>query len=110
MKKTLLVIGVLTLIACGGSKTAATVQPTVQTLAEHYSEATVDQLTSGKALFEKGCDQCHGLEKSFGVSTDRLAKVVPEMVGKANQKAGQQIIDAEGGSNILHYLLALNTK
>jgi len=112
MKKTLLVISVLTLVACGGTKPAAVevAQPTVETLASHYSDATIDQLNSGKALFEKGCDQCHGLKKSFGVSTDRLAKVVPEMVGKANKKAGQTLISPEGGENVLHYLLALNAK
>lgn len=114
MKKTLLVISTLALFSCGGTKSVAKAEPapepTVEQLASHYSDATVEQLNSGKALFEKGCDQCHGLKKSFGVSTERLAKVVPEMVGKANEKAGQQIIDAEGASNILHYLIALNTK
>ena len=112
MKKTLLVISTLTLLACGGTKSVAeaAVEPTVKELASHYSEATEEQLNSGKALFEKGCDQCHGLKKSFGVSSDRLLAVVPEMVGKANKKAGQTIISPEGGENVLHYLLALNAK
>ena len=114
MKKTLLVISTLALFACGGTKTVSKVEPapepTVAQLASHYENASEEQLNNGKALFEKGCDQCHGLKKSFGVSADKLTKVVPVMVGKANKKAGQTIISPEGGENILHYLLALNAK
>ena len=114
MKKTLLVASTLVLFACGGTKSVTKAEPapepTVAQLASHYTDATEAQLNSGKALFEKGCDQCHGLKKSFGVSSDKLMKVVPNMIGKANKKAGQTIISPEGGENILHYLLALNTK
>ncbi len=114
MKKTLLVISTLTLFACGGTKSVSKAEPvpepTVAQLASHYTNANEDQLNNGKALFEKGCDQCHGLKKSFGVSSERLMKVVPDMVGKANKKAGQTLISSEGGENVLHYLLALNAK
>ncbi|MCT4623733.1 MAG: hypothetical protein N4A46_08930 [Schleiferiaceae bacterium] len=107
MKKTAIILfAVVSIAACSQKKIAA--GPSAQALAENYSEATIDQLENGKALFEKGCDMCHGLEKSFGVSSEKLVKVVPAMVGKANKKAGQELISETGGENILHYLLAAN--
>jgi mono/diheme cytochrome c family protein len=109
MKKTLLALSTVLFFACGGSKEVAEM-PSTQTLAMNYTEATVDQLNSGKVLFEKGCNQCHGLKKSYGVAAEKLTKVVPNMVGKANKKAGQTLIDEKGGENVLHYLLALNSK
>ena len=108
MKKTLLILAAISFFACSKKITIDT--RSSEELAMNYSDASVDQLKSGKALFIKTCNMCHGLEKSYGVSNERLTEVVPGMVGKANKKAGQILISPEGGENILHYLKALNAK
>ena len=106
MKKTLIVCATAIFMACSSSKNVAT--PTVEALAQSYTEASAEQLGNGKMLFEKGCDMCHALKKSYSVSNERLTEIVPKMVGKANKKAGQTLINNEGSADLLHYLLALN--
>lgn len=110
MKKVILFTSLALLFACGSSKILTTTADDAIRLQEEFPNVTASDLEQGKKLFEQYCTICHGAGKSYGVTSAKLQKVVPVMVGKTNKKLRTTAIDKDGSDKILQYLTAVNTQ
>lgn len=63
-------------------------------------------IAEGKSLYEQHCGTCHKLKNPQDFTQEELNKVVPNMVGKTNKKAGSEVISAEKQKALMTYLLA----
>jgi cytochrome c2 len=112
MKKVFYTLSAVFLISCGGSKMATT-SPTITDgdLArgkQTYPDLTMESLNEGKGLFEKQCTQCHAMKKPGSRTAEQWHDIVPKMAGKANKKAGSDVINAQMQESILKYLVTMS--
>lgn len=108
MKKTISILSVLLLVACGGAKVMSVSESDLTRIQANNPEASMAELQEGQSLFERYCQDCHAAAKSYGISKEAIDKVVPAMVNKVNKKAGAQAIDVPGKDKIIQYLYAIN--
>lgn len=86
MKKTISILGLLALVACGSAKLAAPTQAHVDRASEVYPGYTLAEMNEGKGLYEQKCDKCHGLKDPTAFSPDKLMEITPKMVEMANER------------------------
>lgn len=121
MKRLSLATLVLFLAACGGSKSAATSSTTTTNTTSGLTQADADRgaakfpgttlasLIEGKTSYETHCQTCHGLKTPASQTEDGWKKIVPNMVGKVNRKAGKEAISAEMQESILRYVVTMSS-
>lgn len=108
MKK-ISIISTLAILCSCSAKLITPTQSDVDRVSSNYPGYTLADLNQGKAIFMKNCDECHKLKKPSSQSEAEWLEVVPEMIAKANKKAGSTIIDAKSQEQLLKYLLTMRT-
>lgn len=107
MKKTLVFVGILLLIACGTAKKVTLTQADFERADKTYPGITSAELSEGKSIFESNCNQCHTLRKPANKTEEQLKKIVPRMVGKVNRRADKEVIDEKAKETLLKYLVVM---
>lgn len=102
-------------LSCNTTKSTTTATSTEDNAEELFADSkfpgfTKEKFEEGKSLFENNCNLCHGLEESYGKSEEVLAKYVPGMSRKVNDKKGKEVISEEGKKLIFEYLVTINSK
>jgi cytochrome c len=108
MKK-ISVVSIMVILCSCSAKFITPTQSDVDRVANTYSGYTLAELNQGKSIYEQNCNKCHGLKKLSSQSEKDWNEVVPEMVAKANKKAGSIIIDAKAQEQLLKYVLTMRT-
>ncbi|KAB2805437.1 cytochrome c [Phaeocystidibacter luteus] len=108
MKRTISILAVLTLVACGSAKLAAPTQADVDKASDAYPGYTLAQMNEGKGLYEQKCDKCHGLKDPTAFSPEQMREITPKMVEMANER--QQSISADQAELIEKYLVTASMK
>jgi len=103
----LLIAGSALIASCTMSKSAAPSQAKVDAVADKFPGYTLADMTKGKELYESNCQTCHKLAKPASESESAWNHIVPEMVQKTNNKAGKDVLDAEGEKLILRYVITM---
>jgi cytochrome c5 len=104
----LLVAGSALIASCTMSKSAAPSQARVDSVADKFPGYTLADMTKGKELYVSNCQTCHQLAKPDSETESEWNHIVPEMVQKTNNKAGKDVLDAEGEKLILRYLITMS--
>jgi len=94
----------VSLVNCSSSKsasssTAATEQPAAERIEEIKKSYTADQLDEGKVLTVANCQKCHKMKEPSTRSFDKLERVLPSMIKKAN-------LTEQQGALVRAYMLA----
>jgi cytochrome c5 len=110
MSKTLSILSVMILFACGTVKLIAPTQADADRGAKKYGSMTLADLNRGKMIYEQNCNKCHSLKDPASKDEMKWGKIVPGMVKKVNNKAGEQLIDPQSQEVLLHYLVTMGTK
>ncbi len=108
MKKIGIISAMVILCSCS-AKFITPTQVDVDRVSSTYPGYTLTDLNQGKSIYEQNCNKCHGLKKLSSQSEKDWNVVVPEMVAKANKKAGSTIIDAKAQDQLLKYILTMRT-
>ena len=74
------------------------------------TKATSNEFASAKIMFETTCIKCHALKDASLYTAEKLQKIVPKMVIKANKKSGSTIINSEQEALLLKYLTSISKK
>jgi cytochrome c5 len=94
------VFAVALIAACTGTKkTAGSAGQTADNLA-----ALDPSFAKGKHIYESNCARCHALKAPVSRSETEWATIVPNMVGRANRKAGAVVINDADQAILLDYL------
>lgn len=96
-------------VACS-PKIVTPMQADIDRVAAKHPTYTLANVQQGKVLYEQQCTACHGLKKPTAYSEAAWQKIVPNMVIKANKKAGKQAISPAQQALILEYLLTMTQK
>lgn len=113
MKKQILVIALLALVACkskkGGETTSGPTQADADRGAQKFSGYTLADLNSGKSLYEGHCGNCHGLKNPASRNEEQWRHEVKVMAPKANRKAGSTVIGDKEQELIVRYLVTMGS-
>ncbi len=101
MKKTLVLILSILLVACASYKPITPTQSDVEKASTFSTGVTIDDLNQGKAIFETKCHKCHSLKRPFRKSGDEIEAALPKMAKRAKLDGHQEEL-------VLNYLLAVN--
>ena len=108
MKKTMFVLAITVLAACGTNKVLTHSQLDVDRGAKKYQGLTLADLNQGKMIYEKSCGNCHGLKKIESRNEEQWKSIVPDMVKKTNKKAGKEEINSDQQQVLLKYLITMS--
>jgi hypothetical protein len=108
MRKSLVVLCILTLTACS-VKLAAPEQSDVDRVIAKYPGYNLADLREGKALFQQTCDRCHQLKNPRSRDESKWNEIVPIMIKKLNTKEGKEVIDGNQQEKILRYLVTMSS-
>ena len=113
MKKPIVFLSVLFLIACGPVKLLIPTQTDADRGATKYTGYTLDELNQGKLIYEQNCKSCHRLKKPTSFPEKKWSKIVPDMVKKTNKwaakKPGRKSLNEKEQETILRYILVMST-
>ncbi|HTB25594.1 MAG TPA: hypothetical protein VK711_09485 [Puia sp.] len=109
MKKTLFILFISVLAACGTVKLAAPQQSDIDRVSTKYPGYTLAELNDGKALFQQTCDRCHKLKNPTSRDETKWDAIVPKMIKKLNNKEGKTVIDEKQQESILKYLVTMSS-
>ncbi|MCB0430970.1 MAG: hypothetical protein H6585_06105 [Flavobacteriales bacterium] len=114
MKKSTVILCALALAAAckstkvtkdgAGASSSGLTQSDADRGAAKFDGLTLAQLERGKEIDDKYCTACHAKKNYKEIGFDKLNGVVPNMVGKANKKAGAEVISTEDGEALLRYI------
>ena len=107
--KSIILLCSLILASCAASQVMMPSQTDVNRVSAKYPNYTLAELNQGKALYEKNCGNCHGLKKPTSRDEAQWNHIVPEMVEKANKKAGKEEITAKDQELIIKYLVTMGS-
>ena len=97
------------LAACGAAKVASTLSNDTLTVGQSiYPDLTMEQLNHGKEIYETQCNVCHGLKSFEGYDQASWGNIVPNMVEKANKKAGSSVISDADQQDLLRYVVTMS--
>jgi hypothetical protein len=65
---------------------------------------TLTEYQAGEALYQTQCSRCHTLHPASILNEEQWAAVIPNMAGKANRKAGGEVVTKAGEQAIFRYL------
>lgn len=102
MKKLVVPILLLALVACGTSKMALT-QADADRGAQKFSGLTLADLNQGKTDAETFCAKCHQYKKPQTRTEEQWREIVPRMAKKNGSN-----IDAKTEKSILAYLVTMS--
>ena len=108
MKKAVLLVPVLFLLACQAVLLTTPSQSDIERVAEKYPNYTLVELQEGKKQYEKHCQTCHGLKNPRKESEEEWKEIVPEMVHKAKKKRNI-VIDIAAEEVILKYVITMSS-
>ena len=108
MKKSFYLLLMLSFIACS-VKLVAPAQSDVDRVAGKYNGYTLNELNTGKALFEQTCNRCHRLKNPVSRNEGKWEKIVPVMIKKLNKKEGKEFINNVQEESILRYLITMSS-
>ncbi|MEI6310872.1 MAG: hypothetical protein WCP57_01300 [Bacteroidota bacterium] len=91
-------------------KKGAITQEDADNISKKMSLTTVADLNNGGTIYSAECGVCHGLKKPNARSEDEWKAIVPNMVQKANTKAGKIQITPGQEQLILKYLVVMCNK
>jgi hypothetical protein len=91
-------------------KKGAFTQEDADNISKKISITTVEELNNGGIIYNAECGVCHGLKKASARSEDQWKAIVPDMVQKANAKAGKTQITPGQEQLILKYLIVICNK
>jgi cytochrome c2 len=106
MKRSVYLLGLLFLAACS-SKILSPTQADVDAMKETDPDLTLADLEAGKAAYKDYCNMCHGYYSPANYSEEQLEKIIPNMVGKVNEKSGSMVINDQMQRQLLQYALAV---
>lgn len=119
MKKSLLLLALISLVACKSKKAIAESKKTTEPVASMpdpvgigatiYSGYTKADFDSGKNLYENNCGSCHGLKSPASLNESMWKGAVANMAPKVNSNAGREIIGEKEKDLILKYLVSAGT-
>jgi cytochrome c5 len=109
MKKSLIILFLTVLTACGTVKLAAPQQSDVNRVSAKYPGYNLAELNDGKTLFQQTCDRCHRLKNPTSRDENKWSEIVPKMIGKLNKKEGKTVIDPQQQESILKYLITMSS-
>lgn len=69
----------------------------------------MEQLDAGRSIFQENCNLCHGYYQPNTEPEDEWLEIVPNMVGKVNQKLGTEKISAKDQELLLRYVITMST-
>lgn len=107
MKKIILTLSVVAVLASCAAKMPIASQADVDRIQSKYPGYTMEDLNHGKAIFEQHCSECHKLKNPTKFSEEQLQKTVPMMVQKVNKKH-PNAIDENSKDMILKYMITMS--
>ena len=107
MKKTIIFIFIVTVLAACSAKITMMSESDASRAAKKISGTTLANLNEGKTNYEANCGLCHGLKKPDARTEEQWKSIVPRMVNQVNKKMGKEEIDAQEQQNILAYLVTM---
>ncbi len=104
------VLSISLLVACSTTKKSSVgmSQSDVERGAKTFTGLTLEELNSGKLIYDQNCGTCHSLKKPSTENANGWNHHVPEMVELVNKKAGSEVIDAKKKDLILRYLITMS--
>jgi hypothetical protein len=102
MRKTIVFISLLGMMACGTYKSITPSQTDLDRGKQKYPDLTMSELNLGKTLFEAKCGKCHSLARPFRVSVADVQKIMPKMAKKAG-------LPKESSDLVLEYLITMKS-
>jgi len=102
MKKSLILVSIILLVACASYKPMAPSQSDADRAAKTNPGITLAELEQGKAIFETHCHKCHSLKRPFNHSGDEIEAVLPKMAKRAK-------LDSQQEKLVLNYLLTMTS-
>jgi hypothetical protein len=96
--------------SCSAPRLAAPTQSQADAVAGRFPGVTLAQLELGKSTYAGECQTCHKLYKPAALSESEWNEIVPEMVVKANKKAGKVVVDPLQQEAIVRYLAVARTQ
>ncbi len=61
---------------------------------------------AGESLYQTQCSRCHTLHPASILNEEQWTAIIPNMAGKANRKAGGEVVTKAGEQAIFRYLYA----
>jgi hypothetical protein len=107
MKKIVFVIIVSFLAACASVKLMTPADSDVDRMKTKYPGLSLDELNSGKTLYEQHCNACHGLKNPSSRSETQWKEVVPRMSKKVNKE--KMILGEKEQDKIIRYLVTMGS-
>jgi hypothetical protein len=97
--------------ACGllgpkAPETTAATDLSDSRLQSKFPGYTLTEYQAGEALYQTQCNRCHTLHPASILNEEQWTAIIPNMAGKANRKAGGEVVTKAGEQAILRYLYA----
>ena len=67
---------------------------------------TLTEYQAGESLYQTQCSRCHTLHPASILNEEQWTAIIPNMAGKANRKAGGEVVTKAGEQAIFRYLYA----
>ena len=110
---TLLAAGAIALVssACGllgpkAPETTAATDISDSRLQSKFPGYTLTEYQAGESLYQTQCSRCHTLHPASILNEEQWTAIIPNMAGKANRKAGGEVVTKAGEQAIFRYLYA----
>ncbi len=103
------VVGIST--ACGligpkAPETTAATDIADSRLQSRFPGYTLTEYQAGESLYQTQCSRCHTLHPASILNEEQWTAIIPNMAGKANRKAGGEVVTKAGEQAIFRYLYA----
>lgn len=106
MKTSLLLLSLISLLACHTLVLIEPAQADVDRMKNKYPDLSLDELKQGKQNFERYCGNCHKHKNPNSRSEKQWSKIVPQMCQKVN-KRNNNVLDEKAQQGILRYVLSV---
>lgn len=107
MKKMILYSTLVFLLACSGAKLITVSQTDVDRGLSRFPGLTINDLNTGKSLYENNCGSCHKLKSPSSRSEKKWTRILENMVIKVNKKAGKQVLGESEKDILFKYLITM---
>jgi len=106
MKKTILSISILILVACS-AKMMTFSHSDIARGSKLFPGLNAAELAEGKSIAEEHCIKCHELKQPIDADESGWRNILPNMCGKVNRKEGRVIIGQKEQDLMLKYYLTM---
>lgn len=105
--KSILILTSVVLSGCISAKLILPAQSDVDRVKEKFPAYTLEQLNSGKQLYETHCGNCHSLKRPGSRNEEQWKSDVPRMVKLINKKSS--VVNDKEEDLILKYLITMSS-